>query len=82
MMGNVDAFLKSLQMFDKDNVPENCVAAVEKEYLSQVHGYTYDYIIVYVIHPDILLVLTGLRLSHPATVHMLAGRLHSRQHPL
>lgn len=29
-MGNVDAFLKSLQNFDKDNVPENCVAAVEK----------------------------------------------------
>ena len=29
-MGNVDAFLKSLQNFDKDNVPENCVAAVER----------------------------------------------------
>eukprot|EP00879_Flechtneria_rotunda_P029616 GHRR01032042.1.p1 GENE.GHRR01032042.1~~GHRR01032042.1.p1 ORF type:complete len:1612 (+),score=608.41 GHRR01032042.1:122-4837(+) len=33
-MGNVDAFLKSLLNFDKDNVPENCVAAVEKEYIS------------------------------------------------
>ena len=29
-MGNVDAFLKSLINFDKDNVPENCVAQVEK----------------------------------------------------
>jgi dynein heavy chain, axonemal len=34
-MGNVDAFLKSLQTFDKDNTPENCVAVVEKEYMSQ-----------------------------------------------
>jgi dynein heavy chain, axonemal len=29
-MGNVDTFLKSLVNFDKDNVPENCVAAVER----------------------------------------------------
>jgi len=28
-MGNVDTFLKSLLNFDKDNTPENCVAAVE-----------------------------------------------------
>lgn len=27
-MGNVDAFLKSLLNFDKDNTPENCVAVV------------------------------------------------------
>jgi hypothetical protein len=27
-MGNVDAFLKSLINFDKDNTPENCVAQV------------------------------------------------------
>jgi hypothetical protein len=33
-MGNVDAFLKSLLNFDKDNVPVNCVDACEKEYLS------------------------------------------------
>lgn len=33
-MGNVDAFLKSLLNFDKDNVPVNCVDAVEKEYIS------------------------------------------------
>jgi dynein heavy chain len=32
-MGNVDAFLKSLLNFDKDNVPTNCVDAVEREYL-------------------------------------------------
>lgn len=29
-MGNVDAFLKSLLNFDKDNVPEKCVDTVEK----------------------------------------------------
>lgn len=34
-MGNVDAFLKSLVNFDKDNTPENCVTVVEKEYISQ-----------------------------------------------
>lgn len=33
-MGNVDAFLKSLLNFDKDNVPVNCVDAAEKEYIS------------------------------------------------
>ena len=33
-MGNVDQFLKSLISFDKDNTPENCVAAVEKEYMA------------------------------------------------
>lgn len=29
-MGNVDAFLKSLMNFDKDNIPEKCVEGVEK----------------------------------------------------
>ena len=33
-MGNVDAFLKQLQTFDKDNTPIACVDKVEKEYLS------------------------------------------------
>jgi hypothetical protein len=33
-MGNVDAFLKSLLSFDKDNIPVNCVDVCEKEYLS------------------------------------------------
>lgn len=33
-MGNVDAFLKSLINFDKDNVPEVCCENVEKNYLS------------------------------------------------
>ena len=33
-MGNVDAFLKSLQTFDKDNLPVQCVEKVEKEYTS------------------------------------------------
>ena len=36
-MGNVDAFLKSLQNFDKDNVPENCVAAVERVRFVPLH---------------------------------------------
>lgn len=40
-MGNVDAFLKSLINFDKDNTPEICVIAVEKEYISQP-GFTAD----------------------------------------
>ncbi|KAL6747291.1 flagellar outer dynein arm heavy chain beta [Haematococcus lacustris] len=40
-MGNVDAFLKNLINFDKDNTPENCVAVVEKEYMSQP-GFTPD----------------------------------------
>ena len=34
MMGNVDQFLKGLIDFDKDNTPENCVAKVEKEFIS------------------------------------------------
>lgn len=33
-MGNVDAFLKSLLSFDKDNVPVVCVDTVEKDYIS------------------------------------------------
>lgn len=32
---SLDAFLKSLINFNKDNVPENCVERVEKDYLSQ-----------------------------------------------
>jgi len=32
---SLDAFLKSLVTFDKDNVPAECVDRVEKEYLSQ-----------------------------------------------
>lgn len=34
-MGNVDAFLKSLLNFDKDNIPEKCVDTVEKVRISQ-----------------------------------------------
>ena len=34
-MGNVDAFLKMLLSFDKDNIPENCVDKVEKDYVKQ-----------------------------------------------
>ena len=34
-MGNVDAFLKSLLSFDKDNIPEACVDKVEKDYMKQ-----------------------------------------------
>ncbi len=37
-MGNVDAFLNFLKNFDKDNVPDNCVTACEKEYIFQVGG--------------------------------------------
>ena len=33
-MGNVDAFLKSLINFDKDNTPENCVESVEKQFIN------------------------------------------------
>lgn len=33
-MGNVDAFLKSLINFDKDNIPEICVLTCEKDFLS------------------------------------------------
>jgi len=40
-MGNVDTFLKSLINFDKDNTPENCVAVVEKDYMSNP-GFTPD----------------------------------------
>jgi dynein heavy chain len=42
-MGNVDAFLKSLLNFDKDNVPVNCVDACEKEYISNPN-FNADYI--------------------------------------
>ena len=34
MMQNVDAFLRGLLNFDKDNVPEVCVERVEKDYIS------------------------------------------------
>lgn len=34
-MGNVDAFLKMLLSFDKDNIPEACVDKVEKDYIKQ-----------------------------------------------
>ena len=34
-MGNVDAFLKSLVNFNKDNIPEVCVDKAEKEYVKQ-----------------------------------------------
>jgi dynein heavy chain len=40
-MGNVDAFLKSLLSFDRDNVPVNCVDAVERDYISNP-GFTPD----------------------------------------
>ena len=33
-MGNVDAFLKMLLSFDKDNVPVVCVDTVERDYIS------------------------------------------------
>ena len=33
-MGNVDAFLKSLLAFDKDNVPVPCVDRAERDYIS------------------------------------------------
>jgi dynein heavy chain len=33
-MGSVDVFLNSLQTFDKDNTPANCIEKCEKEYLS------------------------------------------------
>lgn len=42
-MGNVDGFLKSLIGFDKDNTPENCVVAVERDYLSNPN-FNADYI--------------------------------------
>lgn len=40
-MGNVDAFLKQLLAFDKDNVPVNCVDSVEKEFISSP-GFTVE----------------------------------------
>ena len=43
MMGNVDAFLKSLVSFDKDNVPLQCVEKCEKDYLSN-SNFNPDYI--------------------------------------
>ena len=43
MMGNVDGFLNSLIAFDKDNTPEQCVAACEKEFLSNPN-FNPDYI--------------------------------------
>ncbi|KAL0038617.1 hypothetical protein WJX79_000048 [Trebouxia sp. C0005] len=43
MMGNVDAFLKSLLAFDKDNVPVQCVEKCEKDYLSNPN-FNPDYI--------------------------------------
>jgi dynein heavy chain len=43
LMGNVDAFLKSLLSFDKDNVPVDCVAKVEKDFLSNPN-FNPDYI--------------------------------------
>ena len=42
-MGNVDAFLKSLVNFDKDNTPVNCVEMVEKNYMSNPN-FNADYI--------------------------------------
>lgn len=42
-MGNVDAFLKSLQQFDKDNTPLQCVEKCEKDYLSN-SNFNADYI--------------------------------------
>jgi len=38
-MASVDKFLEKLVTFDKDNTPENCVAHLEKNYLS-VEGFT------------------------------------------
>ena len=42
-MGNVDAFLKSLVNFDKDNTPEKCVEVVERDYMSNPN-FNADYI--------------------------------------
>ena len=33
-MGNIDAFLKSLLTFDRNNIPSDCVDSVEKDYMS------------------------------------------------
>jgi len=43
MMNNVDQFLQGLINFDKDNLPEACCAAVEKEFLSNPN-FNADYI--------------------------------------
>lgn len=43
MMNNVDAFLKSLLAFDKDNVPVQCVEKCEKDYISNPN-FNADYI--------------------------------------
>jgi hypothetical protein len=42
-MGNVDAFLKSLLNFDKDNIPTNCVDMCEKDFLSNPN-FTFEFI--------------------------------------
>ena len=39
-MGNVDAFLKSLTTFDKDNVPVACVDVAERDYVRGAPGFT------------------------------------------
>jgi hypothetical protein len=39
-MGNVDAFLKSLVTFDKDNVPVAAVDVVERDYVRGAPGFT------------------------------------------
>ena len=33
-MGNVDAFLKSLMTFNRDNIPLPCVEKVEKDFIA------------------------------------------------
>lgn len=43
MMNNVDAFLKGLLAFDKDNVPVQCVEKCEKDYISNPN-FNADYI--------------------------------------
>ena len=43
IMGNLDAFLKSLLAFDKDNVPLQCVEKGEKDFLSNPN-FNPDYI--------------------------------------
>jgi len=43
MMNNVDQFLKGLQDFDKDNLPEVCCAQVEKQFMSNPN-FNPDYI--------------------------------------
>ena len=43
-MGNVDAFLKSLLAFDKDNIPVQCVDKVEKDFINPNPNFNPDYI--------------------------------------